>query len=209
MRDEGDWDDRQNVESGTAVHDSGVSGRSRITHHASRITVGPVGRVIERDALVEERARRRAAGERVVLTNGVFDLLHVGHLRYLEAARALGDCLIVGVNDDAGVRRNKGPLRPIVPAAERAELLAGLACVDYVTLFGEATAVELARLLQPDVYVKGGDYAAPGESGGKPLPETPVVLAGGGEVRIISLVPGASSTDLIERVLARYGGRGG
>jgi rfaE bifunctional protein nucleotidyltransferase chain/domain len=173
------------------------------------IAGNPVGRVIERAALAVERERRRAAGERVVLTNGVFDLLHVGHLRYLAAARALGDCLIVGVNDDASVRRNKGPLRPIVPAAERAELLAGLACVDYVTLFGEETAVELARLLRPDVYVKGGDYAAPGQAEGKSLPEAPVVLAGGGEVRIIPLIPDASSTGLIERVLARYGGRGG
>ena len=157
-----------------------------------------------RAALVAERARLREAGVRVVLTNGVFDLLHVGHLRYLQAARALGDCLIVGVNDDDGVRRLKGPTRPVVPAAERAELVAGLACVDYVTTFAEDTATALVQALQPDVYVKGGDYAAPGSPAGKPLPEAAVVLAGGGEVAIIPLVPGASSTDLITRVLTRH-----
>ena len=148
-----------------------------------------------RAALVAARARLREAGVRVVLTNGVFDLLHVGHLRYLQAARALGDCLIVGVNDDDGVRRLKGPTRPIVPAAERAELVAGLGCVDYVTIFGEDTAAELVRALQPDVYVKGGDYAAPGSTTGKPLPEAEVVTAAGGEVVIIPLVPGASLRD--------------
>jgi rfaE bifunctional protein nucleotidyltransferase chain/domain len=190
-------------------HDGADGDDGRITHHASRITGDAVGRVIERAALVEERERRRAAGQRVVLTNGVFDLLHVGHLRYLAAARALGECLIVGVNDDASVRRNKGPLRPIVPAEERAELVAGLACVDYAVIFGEATAVELARLLRPDVYVKGGDYAAPGEAGGKPLPEAETILAYGGEIEIIPLVPDASSTGLIERVLARCGAADG
>lgn len=164
-----------------------------------------MGRVIERAALAQARERERAAGRRVVLTNGVFDLLHVGHLRYLQAARALGDCLIVGVNDDASVRAAKGPLRPIVPAAERAELVAGLACVDFVTIFGEPTALALVQLLRPEVYTKGGDYAAPGAASGKPLPEAPAVLAYGGRVEIIPLVPDASSTGLIERVLARYG----
>lgn len=160
---------------------------------------------MERTALAAERARLRAAGARVVLTNGVFDLLHVGHARYLQAARALGDRLIVAVNDDAGVRRLKGPTRPIVPAAERAELVAALACVDYVIIFPEETATALVEALRPDIYVKGGDYAAPGAGGGKPLPEAPAVLAGGGEVVIIPLVPEASSTDLIARVLARHG----
>jgi rfaE bifunctional protein nucleotidyltransferase chain/domain len=164
-----------------------------------------MGRVIERAALAQARAREYAAGRRVVLTNGVFDLLHVGHLRYLQAARALGDCLIVGVNDDASVRAAKGPRRPIVPAAERAELVAGLACVDFVTVFGEPTALELVHLLRPDIYAKGGDYAAPGAAGGKHLPEAPAVLAYGGRVEIIPLVPDTSSTGLIERVLARYG----
>ena len=168
-----------------------------------------MGEVIDRAALVAVRARLRADGHRVVLTNGVFDLLHVGHLRYLRAARAKGDLLIVGVNDDASVQRYKGPRRPIVPAAERAELVAGLACVDYVTIFGEDTAIELVRALQPDVYVKGGDYAAPGATGGKPLPEAEVVRAHGGQVAIVPLVPDASSTSLIERVLARHEARGG
>jgi len=163
-----------------------------------------MGLVLTRAALIEASGRLRAAGRRVVLTNGVFDLLHVGHLRYLQAARALGDSLIVGINDDASVRGNKGPRRPIVPAEERAELVAGLASVDYVTIFGEATAVELVRAIQPDIYVKGGDYAAPGAGAGKPLPETEAVLAAGGRIEIIPLVPGVASSDLIARVLARY-----
>lgn len=168
-----------------------------------------MGEVIDRAALAAIRASLRARRLRVVLTNGVFDLLHVGHLRYLRAARAEGDCLIVGVNDDASVQRYKGPLRPIVPAAERAELVAGLACVDYVTIFGEDTASELVLALQPDVYVKGGDYAGPGGTSGKPLPEAEVVRANGGVVAIVPLVPEASSTGLIERVLARHEARGG
>ncbi|MCC6628897.1 MAG: adenylyltransferase/cytidyltransferase family protein [Chloroflexi bacterium] len=163
-----------------------------------------MGRVIERAALVEECARLRVAGQRVVLTNGVFDLLHVGHARSLQAARALGDRLVVGINDDASVRRNKGPLRPIVPAAERAELVAALACVDYAVIFGETTAAALVTAVQPAVYVKGGDYAAPGVEDGKPLPETAAVLATGGTIHIVPLEPNASSTGLIERVLARY-----
>jgi rfaE bifunctional protein nucleotidyltransferase chain/domain len=163
-----------------------------------------MGQVIDRATLAAECARLRAAGERVVLTNGVFDLLHVGHLRSLQAARALGDRLVVGINDDASVRHYKGPLRPIVPAAERAELVAALACVDYAVIFGEATAEALVTLLQPAVYVKGGDYAAPGATGGKPLPEAAAVLAYGGTVHIVPLLPEASSTGLIERVLARY-----
>lgn len=168
-----------------------------------------MGDLVTRPALAEACARRRAAGQRLVLTNGNFDLLHVGHLRYLQAARALGDCLIVGVNDDASVRLAKGPLRPIVPAAERAELVAGLACVDLVTIFGEATASALVRLVAPDIYVKGGDYAAPGATDGKPLPEAPDVLANGGQVVIIPLTPDASSTGLIERVRARHGSNAG
>jgi rfaE bifunctional protein nucleotidyltransferase chain/domain len=162
-----------------------------------------------RAALAAECAERQRAGQRLVLTNGNFDLLHVGHLRYLQAARGLGDCLIVGVNDDASVRQAKGPRRPIVPAAERAELIAGLACVDLVTIFGEPTASELVRLLRPDIYVKGGDYAAPGTTSGKPLPEAPDVQASGGQVVILPLTPGASATGLIERVLARGEAGGG
>jgi rfaE bifunctional protein nucleotidyltransferase chain/domain len=163
-----------------------------------------MGQILDRATLVVTLARHRASGARIVLTNGVFDLLHVGHLRYLTAARALGDCLVVGINDDASVARLKGPRRPIVPAAERAELVAGLACVDYVTIFGEETAMALVEALRPEIYAKGGDYARTPSGVGKPLPEVPVVLAAGGRIELLPLVPDTSSTDLIERVLARH-----
>ena len=135
----------------------------------------------------------RAEGTRLVLTNGTFDILHVGHVRYLEAARALGDILVVGVNSDASARGNKGPGRPVVPQGERAEIVAALRCVDYVTIFDEPTAVRLVETLRPDVYVKGGDY-----DGSKPLPEAEAVRAYGGEVRIVPFVPGHSASKLIE-----------
>jgi len=131
-----------------------------------------------------------------VLTNGTFDLLHIGHLRYLEAARAKGDLLVVGINSDASVRGYKGPGRPVVPQEERAELVAALWCVDYTTIFDEATAVALVEALEPEVYVKGGDYAP----GSKPLPEASAVEAYGGEVCIVSFVEGRSASDLIRRV---------
>src|SRR5579871_3746718 len=112
---------------------------------------------------------RRAAGERIVTTNGVFDVLHVGHTRYLKAARALGDLLVVGVNSDSCTRRLKGSTRPFTPEDERAELLAALACVDYVTLFDEDTPIAFLEAIQPDLHAKGGDYQV------EQMPETPVV----------------------------------
>ncbi len=147
--------------------------------------------------------RLRTAGARVVLTNGHFDLLHIGHLRYLQAARALGDVLVVGLNDDATTVARKGPERPILPQDERAELLAGLACVDYVVIFHEPTAEQVVRSLRPQLYVKGGDYA-PGQ-GGAPLPEAPAVADVGGEVRILPLVPGRSTSQIVDAI---RGGRG-
>lgn len=138
----------------------------------------------------------RAAGLRVVVTNGTFDLLHIGHVRYLEAAREFGDMLVVGVNSDASVRGYKGPSRPVVPQDERAEIVAALRCVDYATIFDEPTATTLIEALQPEVYVKGGDYAP----GGKPLPEAEVVQTYGGEVRIVPLVPGRSASGLIQKL---------
>ncbi|MGI8586248.1 MAG: adenylyltransferase/cytidyltransferase family protein [Chloroflexia bacterium] len=155
-------------------------------------------KVVSLEEILRRRAEWREAGKRVVFTNGAFDLLHVGHLRYLQAARGLGDLLIVGLNDDASVRTYKGPGRPLVPADERAELLAGLECVDYVLPFGDATATRLVEAIAPDVYVKGGDYAA----GGKPLPEAEAARAAGGEVVIVPLVAGRSTTGLIDRIRA-------
>ncbi|HEU5369376.1 MAG TPA: D-glycero-beta-D-manno-heptose 1-phosphate adenylyltransferase [Ktedonobacterales bacterium] len=155
---------------------------------------------------------RQAAGEIVVLTNGCFDLLHLGHVRYLQAARALGDCLVVGINSDASTRRLKGEGRPLVPQDERAEVLAALACVDHVTIFEEATAVALVEALRPDVYVKGGDYAPEGAADQNAavdyarLPEAAPVLAYGGRVRLIPYLPDHSTTALIERILQQCGG---
>ena len=137
----------------------------------------------------------RAEGKRLILTNGTFDILHVGHVRYLEAARALGDILVVGVNSDTSARGNKGPGRPVVPGNERAEIIAALRCVDYVTIFDEPTAIHLVQTLRPDIYVKGGDY-----DGSKPLPEAEAAHAYGGKVQIIPFVPGHSASDLIAQI---------
>jgi rfaE bifunctional protein nucleotidyltransferase chain/domain len=155
-----------------------------------------VGQVIPFEQMEALGRELRAAGKRVVFTNGHFDLLHVGHLRYLQAARALGDTLVVGVNDDAVTAARKGPGRPILPEIERAELLAGLACVDYVSVFHEPTAERCLELLRPDIYVKGGDYA-PGKAA---LPEAEVVARYGGETRILDLVPGRSTSAIARAI---------
>jgi D-beta-D-heptose 7-phosphate kinase/D-beta-D-heptose 1-phosphate adenosyltransferase len=139
-----------------------------------------------------------AAGKRVVFTNGVFDLLHVGHVRYLQQARALGDVLIVGLNSDASTRAIKGDARPLVPAHERAEILQALRCVDAVVVFDESTADAALEALQPDVYVKGGDYAGHGP------PEAPTVQRYGGTVRTLQLVEGRSTSGLIDLIRQRF-----
>ena len=155
-----------------------------------------MGQVVEVEELWELGEELRAQGKRIVFTNGHFDLLHVGHLRYLQAAAELGDVLVVGVNDDRITTERKGPSRPILPEAERAELVAGLACVDYASIFHEPTASHCVQLLRPDVYVKGGDYAP----GGAPLPEAEVVAALGGETVILPLVAGRSTTDIVTAI---------
>ncbi|MCU0670736.1 MAG: adenylyltransferase/cytidyltransferase family protein, partial [Myxococcota bacterium] len=136
-------------------------------------------------------AQRR--GERVVFTNGCFDLLHVGHLRSLEEARALGDRLVVAVNGDASVRRLKGAGRPLVPARQRAELLAGLACVDWVVVFGEATPLRAIRALRPDVLAKGGDWALDAIVG------RAEVESRGGRVVRLREIPGVRTSTLVAR----------
>jgi D-glycero-beta-D-manno-heptose 1-phosphate adenylyltransferase len=151
--------------------------------------------------LAIQREQWRAANKTVVLTNGVFDLLHYGHLQYLQAARALGDVLVVGLNSDASTRRYKGPLRPLVPEQERAALLLALEPVDEVVLFDEPTAEQLVATLQPEIYCKGGDYGA----GAKHLPEAAVVEAYGGRVEFISYLPGRSTSELITLIRQRYG----
>ncbi|MCC7104294.1 MAG: adenylyltransferase/cytidyltransferase family protein [Chloroflexi bacterium] len=154
------------------------------------------GKVLRRAELVHVLEARRRSGARIVLTNGCFDLLHVGHVRYLHAAAELGDVLVVGVNSDASLRGLKRAGRPVVGEADRAELVAALESVDYVTIFGEPTAGALVRAVRPHVYAKGADYAD------RPLPEAEVVREQGGEVRLIDLVPGRSTTGLLERVRA-------
>jgi rfaE bifunctional protein nucleotidyltransferase chain/domain len=136
----------------------------------------------------------RAAHARVVFTNGVFDLLHRGHVEYLEEARALGERLVVGVNSDASVRRLKGPSRPIVGEGDRLALVGALACVDLAVLFGDDTPLRLIEAVQPDVLVKGGDYAVPDIVG------RDVVEARGGRVTTIALRPGLSTSELVKRI---------
>jgi rfaE bifunctional protein nucleotidyltransferase chain/domain len=152
-------------------------------------------RVLDREALAAKLARMRP-GTTVVFTNGCFDLLHAGHVDLLTRARALGDLLVVGLNDDASVRRLKGPARPVTPLAERAYVLAGLACVDYVTPFAEDTPLECIAALLPDVLVKGGDWPVERIVGGA------LVAARGGVVRSLPLLPGLSTTAVIARILA-------
>ena len=140
------------------------------------------------------REKMRRDGKTLVFTNGHFDLLHAGHLEYLEKARALADALFVGVNGDASTRRLKGEGRPLVPADQRARLLAALEPVSAVIIFDADTADELLLALQPEVYVKGGDYAD------KPLPERTTVEAYGGRVELIDFLSGHSTTRLINRI---------
>ena len=137
----------------------------------------------------------RASGKRVVFTNGVFDLVHPGHIRYLRSARELGDLLVVALNSDASVIRLKGPSRPLLPFDQRAKIIASLEMVDYVTIFDEDTPLEVIRKLRPDVLVKGGDYEVANIVGRSD------VEAGGGEVRPLQLEEGFSTSNIIERVV--------
>jgi D-beta-D-heptose 7-phosphate kinase/D-beta-D-heptose 1-phosphate adenosyltransferase len=140
----------------------------------------------------------KTKGKRIVFTNGCFDLLHIGHVRYLEKAKAFGDILVVGVNDDSSVRRLKGPKRPILPEKERAGILSGLGCVDYITIFDEIDPLKLITSLQPNVLAKGGDWTKEQTVGKE------VVERSGGEVVIIPFVKGASTSNLIRTILKRF-----
>jgi len=150
--------------------------------------------LLTRDEAVAFIAGRRSQGRVVVFTNGVFDLLHPGHLRYLKAARALGDVLIVGLNADSSVRRNKGPERPITPQEERAEILSALDCVDAVVFFDEDTPAAIVAALQPDILVKGADWPADQIVG------RDTVEARGGRVVRIPVEPGYSTTGILEKI---------
>ena len=159
-----------------------------------KVEGGGQQRVLSRDAAVRLVQDLRAAGRTIVFTNGVFDLLHPGQLRYLQSARALGDALIVGLNGDASVRRNKGEGRPIIPEMERAELLTALTAVDAVTFFDEDTPAEIIKRLQPDVLVKGADWAADAIVG------RDTVEARGGRVVRVTVEQGYSTTGLVQKV---------
>ena len=152
------------------------------------------GKILSETELKSERSRLREAGKKLVFTNGVFDILHVGHARYLRLARTLGDALVVAVNSDASVRELKGAGRPLVNENERAELLAALEPVDYVTIFDDLSPRSLIAELLPDVLVKGGDYALDQIHGREE------VEAAGGSVVSLPFVEGASTSKLIERM---------
>jgi rfaE bifunctional protein nucleotidyltransferase chain/domain len=157
------------------------------------------GKLLERDRLIETLARARAAGRSVALANGLFDVLHVGHLRYLEGAAAEADVLVVAVNSDGSARELRGPTRPVVPGDERAELLSGLACVDFVTLFDETTVEPLLRVLRPDVHCKGTDYTP------ETLPEAEVAAELGIRIAIVGDPKDHSATELIDKLRSGEG----
>lgn len=169
----------------TATREEVLAALGELEHHP---------KVLSRAKLREEIASRRAQGRKVVFTNGCFDILHVGHARLLEEARHAGDLLVVGVNGDASVRRLKGPGRPVVPQAERAALLASLACVDYVAIFDEDVPERLIRAVRPDILIKGEDWREKGVVGRR------FVESYGGRVELIRLVPGRSTTNVIARI---------
>ncbi|MCL5104403.1 MAG: D-glycero-beta-D-manno-heptose 1-phosphate adenylyltransferase [Armatimonadetes bacterium] len=155
-------------------------------------------KVVRRSELARLIEGAKSGGKTVVFTNGCFDILHIGHVRYLQAARSLGDMLVVGINTDDGVRRLKGPGRPLNPEFERAEVLAALECVDYVTLFDEDTPTELILAVKPSIHSKGGDYAP------EDLPEAEAVARVGGRVEVIPFsatrTEGISTTGLYKKV---------
>ncbi len=155
-------------------------------------------KIIKREALKDKVQGLKRVGKTIVFTNGCFDFLHVGHVRYLKAAKAQGDVLVVGLNSDGSVRQIKGPRRPVVPEHERAEIVASLACVDFVTLFDEPDPAMLIRLLMPDVLVKGADWAMDAIVG------RDIVESAGGRVVRIPLTEGVSTSGMIEKIIAGY-----
>jgi len=186
-----------NVAGGLEVERSGFEPvtRQEMLDELRRM-IGPrSGKIIDRKRLAKEVASRRAHGETIVFTNGCFDLLHMGHVRYLQQTRELGSCMIVGVNSDASVRRLKGPTRPIIGQDERAEMLASLECVDYVTIFEEDTPIPLLKLLQPDIMTKGGTSELVGRE---------VVEGRGGQAIKLEVVEGMSTSRIISRILETH-----
>ena len=154
-----------------------------------------MGRVLSVKELGDWRRGEKSAGRRVVVTNGCFDLLHVGHVRFLQEARALGDTLLVGLNGDGSVRELKGAGRPVNPEADRAEVLAALGCVDAVMVFPEKRATRFLEVAQPDIYVKGGDYRPEDLD----ADEQAAVKKVGGQVKVLKLTPGKSTTAVLAK----------
>jgi rfaE bifunctional protein nucleotidyltransferase chain/domain len=159
--------------------------------------VSSAGKVASLAEVARRVAAARQGGKRVALANGVFDLLHVGHVRYLEGAKALADVLVVAVNADSSARANKGPGRPVVPAAERAELVAAMACTDHVLIFDQPDVREVVSVLKPDVHVKGTDYTP------ETIPEREAVLAYGGRVAIAGDPKDHATSELLQRLAGR------
>lgn len=155
-------------------------------------------KILSKELLKPRLDDLKRAGKTIVFTNGCFDILHVGHVRYLREAKKLGDILVLGLNSDASVRGLKGEKRPLVPQDERADVLAALEAVDYVTIFDESTPQQLIEYLRPDLLVKGGDWSADAIAGAD------AVKSWGGRVVIAPLIPGRSTTNVIEKVLEVY-----
>jgi rfaE bifunctional protein nucleotidyltransferase chain/domain len=159
---------------------------------------GDVQKILERDALIQRIRELKQAGQRIVFTNGCFDILHPGHIRFLREARKLGDTLVVGVNSDRSVRELKGPQRPILTELERCELLSGLESVSYVTVFNESTPLGLIQAVLPHILVKGGDWGLTQIVGREE------VEGGGGTVTSLPYEKGQSTSGIIDRILSRY-----
>jgi D-glycero-beta-D-manno-heptose 1-phosphate adenylyltransferase len=155
-------------------------------------------KILTLDELLTLRQSWKAEGKTIVWTNGCFDLLHAGHVRSFREAKALGDILVVGINSDASVRAIKGDQRPVVSQDDRAEVVAALEAVDYVTIFDEPDPVNVLSRVRPDIHCKGAEYA----SGQRPVPERDLILGYGGEIRFLPRHPGHSTTGLIERICA-------
>lgn len=189
-----------NIAAGIAVAKLGTSTVSpdEIIRAVAQTHSDSDSKIKNRDVLASIIASEKQRGKRIVFTNGCFDLLHAGHVKYLQKARNLGDLLVLGLNSDASVRRLKGEKRPLIGEEERAHILAALDCIDYVVLFDEDTPLELITALKPDVLAKGGDYTADAVVG------RDVVEAYGGRVELVTFVDGKSTTNIIERVLERY-----
>jgi D-beta-D-heptose 7-phosphate kinase/D-beta-D-heptose 1-phosphate adenosyltransferase len=164
------------------------------------VTDSNFGRLLDRAAAVALAENLRSQDRRLVFTNGVFDIIHAGHVAYLQTARSFADFLLVGLNADTSVRTLKGPGRPLVGEADRAAVLLALRPVDAVVIFSETTAAALIEAIRPAIYVKGGDYALAGRDAGTPLPEEPIVRGYGGEIRLLPYLPGHSTSDLLAKI---------